>query len=301
MLHQSVECADCHTKTATDAHAGMPDTDTCLTCHEDIDAPKPPERHVATLFNADGSFKSANVTAIPSEVIFSHKNHTVDNKVGCLECHPAMPKNNGVVPEGIRVGMQECIACHAKTMGESKANDCATCHQTIRKDVKPPTHQQNWLRFHGQEAKDGDKQGMSQCSLCHTEDSCTTCHQTQAPKNHTNAWRERGHGVAASIDRDSCNVCHQSDTCTSCHETTAPRSHRGQWGGSKDTHCQSCHIPVSDESCSVCHQQGTPSHALAAPTPATMIGTNCRACHGVAPAAKLPHVDNGDDCNYCHH
>jgi len=65
--------------------------------------------------------------------------------------------------------------------------------------------------------------------------------------------------------------------------------------------CQSCHVPLSGENCSTCHQQGTPSHAKATPTPATMRGTDCRVCHGVAPAATLPHVDNGDNCNYCHH
>jgi hypothetical protein len=276
-----------------------------MNCHEDIDKPKPADHQVASLFE-NGKFKAVNVTAIPAEVKFSHKNHTVDAKVACAECHPGIPKSNAITTE-VRVEMKDCISCHAKTIQAGNvtqigtdANDCAICHQTIRKDVKPVTHEQNWVRFHGQKAKDGDQQGLNQCSLCHTEDSCNSCHKTQAPTNHTNAWRQRDHGVAVSIDRDTCNTCHQSDFCAACHKTTAPRSHRGQWGGTVDRHCQNCHIPVSGERCSVCHQDGTPSHAKALPTPPTMLGTDCRSCHGVKPNAKMPHVDNGDNCNYCH-
>lgn len=299
MLHQSLECTDCHTEVLKGAKAGMPVLETCLDCHEDIDKRQPPERQVTSLFDKN-VYKATNATAIPAEVIFSHKNHTVDQKIACADCHIGIKDSTSITKE-VRVDMKACITCHAKVDKPGMAaDDCATCHQTIRKEVKPETHQQNWSRFHGQKAKDGDQEGQNQCSLCHTQESCTTCHKTQAPTNHTNLWRERGHGVTASMNRESCTTCHQSDTCNTCHQSTAPRNHSGQWGGPTDKHCQNCHVPVSRESCALCHQNGTPSHAKATPTPANMIGTNCRACHGTAPNAKLPHIDNGDDCNSCH-
>ncbi|MEK7412720.1 MAG: cytochrome c3 family protein [Planctomycetota bacterium] len=299
VLHQSVECADCHGDAATGAKAGMPKPDTCTDCHEGIDAKKGPDRQVATLF-VDGTFKAANVTAIPAEVIFSHKTHTVDNKVACATCHQGIADST-VITKEVRVDMSACMACHATSPKPSvAANACATCHQTIRADAKPATHAQNWKRFHGQTFKDGDQTGLNQCSLCHTQDRCDTCHRAEAPTNHTNLWRQRTHGAAAAIDRSSCATCHQSDSCASCHKTTAPSTHRGQWGAPIDKHCVNCHVPVSGESCAVCHQNGTPSHAKAVATPVTMIGTDCRSCHGVAPNAKLPHVDNGDNCTYCH-
>ncbi len=300
MLHQSIECLDCHTQAAKADKAGLPALDTCLDCHEAIDKKQPANRQVVNLFDADKQFKlAANVTAIPSDIIFSHKLHVTDKKIACAQCHKGI-KDNTVVSKELRTDMKDCIACHAKTPTIADPNNCATCHQVLRKETKPVTHAQNWLRFHGAKAKDGNQQALNQCSLCHTESSCASCHQTQAPSSHTNFWRQRGHGVTASIDRDKCSTCHQSDTCTSCHKTTPPRSHRGQWGGPKDKHCMNCHLPVSSEKCSVCHQDGAPSHAKAQPTPATMVGTNCRACHGVSPAAKLTHADNGDDCTYCH-
>jgi len=303
MLHQSLECADCHTTTSTAATAGMPTLENCNDCHEDIDKKKAPELGIANLFE-NGVFKAARVTAIPAEVIFSHQKHTVDHKVACNECHKGIPENTAITKEQ-RISMKDCIACHATTAKTAttrrESDGCATCHTTIREGTRPVTHEQNWIRFHGQKAKDGDQTGLNQCSLCHTESSCNNCHNTQAPANHTHYWRERGHGATASLDRDACTTCHKSDTCESCHKTTAPRSHRGQWAGPKDKHCLSCHFPLQGETCAVCHQQGTPSHAKASPKPAWhTAGSNCRSCHGIAPAAKLPHVDNGSDCNYCH-
>jgi hypothetical protein len=296
-LHQSVECIGCHADVAKGAKAGMPEPDTCADCHDSIDDKKPAERRVATLFDAAGVYKAAKVTPLSSEVIYSHKVH-VDGKVACSDCHKGIGSSTEITT-AVRLTMDDCMSCHAKA---KVANECSTCHSEIRQDARPPSHvMQSWRRFHGQQAADADRhEPLNRCTLCHTEESCTSCHRTEAPANHTIAWRQQGHGVAVSMDRDSCKTCHQSDFCASCHRTTAPRNHVGQWSGATQTHCVSCHLPVADERCSVCHTDGTPSHAKALPTPATMIGTDCRSCHGVQPNAKLPHVDNGSNCTYCH-
>lgn len=330
MLHQSVECADCHAETAKGAKAGMPKMETCMDCHEDIDKKKDPDHQIASMFE-NGVFKAAKITAIPAEVIFSHQKHTVDHKVACNECHKGIEKSNAVSKE-LRVGMGECIACHTKTAAAIKfagipvttsptnatvavatpaapstaahvglgAEDCATCHTTLRKDAKPPTHAQNWQKFHGQTVKDGEMEGSNKCSLCHTEESCNTCHRTEAPTSHTTLWRQKGHGLAASMDRQSCATCHQSDSCDSCHKTTAPRNHTGQWAGAKDTHCLNCHIGESGDSCSVCHQGNPQGHQKAEPMKNMNPGADCRSCHVGNTRAKMKHVDNGDDCNSCH-
>jgi hypothetical protein len=303
MLHQSLVCADCHTKTAEGAQAGMPDLETCLMCHEDLDKGKPANRTASVHF-VDGQYKGAKVTDIPSEVIFSHKAHTVDAKVGCVDCHKGI-ESNVEVDKNLGLEMKDCIACHAKSPSPRAAiaqDDCERCHSEIRKDAMPPSHKAHWLKRHGDKAQDGDKTAANDCSLCHTDESCNTCHKTQAPENHNNNWRMRGHGTVAAMDREGCATCHTSESCTACHSTTAPRTHRGQWGGEKSRHCQSCHIPVAGESCALCHQ-GTPSHNQATPVPAgnhPPSNANCRSCHGVAPTAPLPHSDNGSSCTYCH-
>jgi hypothetical protein len=79
-------------------------------------------------------------------------------------------------------------------------------------------------------------------------------------------------------------------------------SHTGNWGSPRNNHCLGCHEPLRNEGCVACHSS-TPSHALANPKPPDHnAAMNCRQCHipgGVQP--PMPHVDNGDNCNACHH
>jgi hypothetical protein len=125
---------------------------------------------------------------------------------------------------------------------------------------------------------------------------------TMLPRDHTNQWRRFGHGISASLDRDRCEACHRPDSCTACHSTVEPASHTGNFGSPRNTHCLGCHEPLRNEGCVACHS-GTPSHALAKPKPPDHnAAMNCRQCHipgGVQP--PMPHVDNGSNCNSCHH
>ena len=75
----------------------------------------------------------------------------------------------------------------------------------------------------------------------------------------------------------------------------------GSFASSLQTHCLGCHTPLSGEPCLVCHK-GTPSHFDADLPPDHNPGMNCRQCHipgGTRP--PMPHVDNGSNCNDCHH
>jgi hypothetical protein len=155
-----------------------------------------------------------------------------------------------------------------------------------------------WLKVHGDVARAHAGGTSEDCTLCHSENSCSECHLTQMPPSHTNFWRRRGHGQIAAFDRDDCSTCHQPDACNRCHEQALPVSHRGTWGGTRSTHCFSCHFPLRAEGCFTCHKDAN-SHQLATPLPANHFpGMDCRQCHGLT--APLPHVDNGTDCEACH-
>ncbi len=288
---EGLECQNCHSKAATADLAGMPSKKKCMTCHEGGDEQKPPEKHVETLFK-DGDTLQAKVTTLPVDVVFSHKTH-VAKEIACAECHRGIEENTRVT-EGIKVTMKACMACHAE---KKVAADCATCHKEIRKDRPPASHQVAWKKLHGQEARAEEINGEHRCAMCHTESTCSQCHQNEPPENHTNQWRHQGHTVAAEMDRKQCATCHQSDSCDRCHSETAPRSHTGSWGRPRDNHCNTCHLPLRTEGCAVCHQT-TPDHA-ATPKPAWHVsGMNCRMCHGQG--QPLPHPDKGDNCNACH-
>ena len=294
-----LECANCHGGATDSEDPGMPRAAVCQLCHAELDAEKPPERRVATLFGEDG-FLASHVGRQSDEIVFSHQSH-VGRGQDCAACHADVAKDDGSLVRAGNVApmsMDACVACHVESTGPP-LSDCAACHVEIRSGVAPPSHRANWKRYHGTVYHGRSSERMDQCALCHQESECTDCHAVELPENHTNYWRRRAHGLTASMDRQSCATCHDSDSCERCHEEIRPQSHSGGWGAPQDRHCLFCHDPVRSTTCGTCHPS-TPSHETATPLPPDHnAGMNCRMCHGNG--QPLPHVDNGQSCVACHH
>ena len=289
---EGLDCADCHAASETTGRPAMPALAACNLCHTQIDADKPPERRVAALYDGTAS-RQTKASALDGEIVFAHDKHVAAVQ-DCNACHQGIAQNE-VVDASVAVEKAACLACHSS---KNVADDCATCHREQRSDRAPRTHQNNWLRFHGKTVRAESEAIVDRCSMCHTESTCVTCHQTQLPDSHNNFFRRRGHGLVARMDRENCAACHRADSCDSCHEQTRPQSHVGSFGGRRNTHCFACHLPVEASDCVTCHR-ATPSHLRAAPLPSGHTPSmNCRACHGVS--APLPHVDKGDHCTACH-
>ncbi len=292
VVDQGLDCTDCHPGAEDSDEPGMPALGQCMLCHEGLDAEKPGSKRVARLF-VEGVWASSRASALGDEVIFSHVTH-VELGGDCAACHGTIEDTDGTEAE-VRVPMDDCIQCHTAV---KVAAECATCHLEIRADREPGTHDQNWRRVHGEVFRAKSGETADRCSMCHTESSCTTCHQTEPPQDHTSFWRQRGHSFLAAMDRDRCAACHEEDSCNRCHADALPLTHKGAFGGTQSNHCFSCHFPLRAEGCFTCHKD-TPSHLLAPPKPPNHFpGMDCRQCHGLT--APLPHADDGTDCNFCH-
>ena len=292
---QGLECINCHQEARRSDDPGMPEPEACEVCHEEIDAEKGPESRVARLFDGE-TFRALHAAKLADENVFSHARHVAAG-VECSACHADVAEGERVTAD-MRLSMDDCVGCHAR---RGVAGECATCHREIDADWAPASHADHWMRAHGRVVRGGCERTDEDCGLCHSESTCVACHKVLPPENHDVHWRLRGHGVVARIDRESCAACHARDSCERCHAETPPQSHVGSFGAPLATHCFSCHFPLRGEGCVVCHQD-TRSHRLAAPKPDDPFharGMDCRQCHGVG--APLPHVDNGDDCNACHH
>lgn len=288
-----IGCVDCHAP-QDDGKRGMPKLSFCTDCHEDEENPKV-KQVIAGLEKRPEGSRWVLYSPNP-EVIFSHAAHA---KQKCAACHGDVKDAKATGP-WVAPKMETCVACHRKQA--PKKNDCADCHRERRQDVAPPSHRRDWKREHGVHARFGSLDTVLQgdCAYCHKRNQCLECHKKVEPRDHNEFFRIRGHGLMASNDRNACSACHQPDMCIRCHASTRPLSHRGSFGSPNDTHCLSCHLPLSkDQSCAVCHKS-TPSHAQApARTARHAPGLNCRQCHG-AGTASLPHADNGTDCLSCH-
>jgi hypothetical protein len=152
-----------------------------------------------------------------------------------------------------------------------------------RKDVripfpKPSSHKGNWSEYHGKSVAAGGSSAQrppASCLVCHDRQDCITCHTLTMPRDHTNFWRTRGHGLMAEGNRERCLMCHRQDYCIRCHNETAPRTHVGNWA---QRHCTWCHYSGSftpADNCVVCHKEARHSSAPHPVSPSL----NCTSCH----------------------
>jgi hypothetical protein len=105
-----IDCRYCHTSVETSSSAGMPSSDTCMSCHSQIWNQSPTLAAVRTsLANAE-PLKWERVHDLPDFVYFNHGIH-VQKGVGCASCHgrvDLMPLTWKVEP----LTMQWCLHCH---------------------------------------------------------------------------------------------------------------------------------------------------------------------------------------------
>ncbi len=298
-VKRGLECIDYHAEAKTSRRPGMPKNETCTDCHGETDEPS-----VAAIVSAYLA-RPADAKHAPSpiygDVKFDHSKHAAKG-LECAACHEGATTQALPNPAG-PMRMAACVSCHKEKSGPL---DCRSCHETWAKEVKPRSHLGCWELGHGTHARTSQNNvtvaNVERCDLCHARNDCDRCHQREAPRSHTEAWRTATHGLAASIDRSKCMTCHAADSCNRCHQVQPPHSHNApSFGAPRDGHCVTCHEPVGSSACGVCHK-GTPSHQRATPrptTPAHSAAMNCRQCHGAG--QPLPHADNGTECTKCHH
>ncbi|MCA8941599.1 MAG: cytochrome c3 family protein [Planctomycetes bacterium] len=295
VVERKLTCEFCHATAEVAAGAGMPTPELCAPCHDELDAERAPDDGIAMLFDESHRFVRSPVADLPDDVRFSHRAHVGAAGVACDACHGETGRSHRLGADA-SVGKDACMGCHADS---GFSNDCAACHDRIDRNWAPPSHAPRWIEGHGPVVRFGDGSSSNRCELCHKRESdCQQCHQETAPRDHTNHWRRRGHGLTVSLDRARCDVCHRTDFCSRCHEVTEPMNHTAGFGGATARHCTQCHFPLQDNGCATCHRS-TPSHDLATPLPpGHNAGANCRQCHGLS--EPLPHPDGGHLCITCH-
>jgi len=185
-----------------------------------------------------------------------------------------MTSNKGTVLRGAVLALLGTVAAAAVVMTALAADGDGTRIPFPR----PSSHQGKWLEYHGKAVGAGGSSAGrpgAECTVCHERTDCIACHAETMPRDHTNYWRTRGHGLMAAGVRERCNLCHREDYCIRCHNETAPRSHTGNW---RSKHCSVCHFGTGGAiagNCTVCHK--AKSH-VAAPHPINP-GIVCTQCH----------------------
>ena len=141
-----IDCRYCHTTVETSAFAGLPPTETCMSCHIQIWSGSPMLEPVRASLRENRPLAWTRVHDLPDYVYFNHSIH-VNKGIGCETCHgrvdrmPLMWKENTLL-------MEWCLGCHRDpqkyvrpreevfTMGYKPAEDQLTLGKKLVKEYK---------------------------------------------------------------------------------------------------------------------------------------------------------------------
>jgi len=105
-----LDCRYCHTSVETSSFAGLPPTETCMTCHSRVwtDAPmlEPVRQSLAT----QQPLHWARVNQLPDFVFFNHSIH-VQKGIGCSTCHGRVDQMP-LTWKAHSLYMRWCLDCH---------------------------------------------------------------------------------------------------------------------------------------------------------------------------------------------
>ena len=105
-----IDCQYCHTTVTKTADAGMPDTETCMTCHSQIWTEAPVLQPVRDSLSSSTPIRWTRVYNVADYVYFDHSVH-VNKGISCTKCHgdvESMP----IVRKTVTLQMGWCLECH---------------------------------------------------------------------------------------------------------------------------------------------------------------------------------------------
>jgi hypothetical protein len=155
-----IDCRYCHTSVEKSSFAGLPPTQTCMTCHSQIWTNAPMLEPVRASYRDNQSISWIRVNALPDYVYFNHSIH-VAKGVGCTTCHGPIAQ------------MPLTYKANTLYMGW-----CLDCHRQPEKNLRPKSEVFNPYY----EAPSGAKQlelGKKLMAEYHVQSlqTCSTCHR----------------------------------------------------------------------------------------------------------------------------
>ncbi|MDO9087558.1 MAG: cytochrome c3 family protein [Anaerolineaceae bacterium] len=123
------QCSYCHPGATTGPSAGLPTTDKCWGCHQQIE-PRNDNLKLVASFGSEGKqIPWVPVAMQPDFVVFTHLPHTSAG-LTCTTCHGDLSQMTVAEPQkGKNMGW--CLDCHQKMSTPEEfvlLSDCATCH-----------------------------------------------------------------------------------------------------------------------------------------------------------------------------
>lgn len=155
-----IDCRYCHTSVETAASAGMPPTQTCMNCHNQLWADSPYLEPVQSSFRENTPILWERVHDLPEFAYFNHSIH-VAKGVGCSTCHGQIDNMPAVYQENT-LQMEWCLSCHRNP--EAFIRPRSEIYNMDWKDGNLTAEQRTEL---GKEYKLRSRELLTSCSTCH--------------------------------------------------------------------------------------------------------------------------------------
>ncbi|HEY0867325.1 MAG TPA: cytochrome c3 family protein [Fimbriimonas sp.] len=128
-----IDCRYCHTSVEKSGFAGLPASETCMSCHSQIWTNAPLLEPVRQSYATNTPLKWNKVNKVPEFVFFDHSIH-VARGVQCNTCHG--PVNNmNMTYKGNSFQMAWCLQCHRAPERYLYKDKAAPAGQTPRQQV----------------------------------------------------------------------------------------------------------------------------------------------------------------------
>lgn len=105
-----IDCRYCHTTVEKSGFAGIPPTETCMTCHSQVLADAPMLAPVRESWKTGKPLEWTRVYDVPDFVYFDHSIH-VAKGIGCTTCHGDIAKME-LTHKAQPLRMSWCLDCH---------------------------------------------------------------------------------------------------------------------------------------------------------------------------------------------
>ncbi|REJ79409.1 MAG: cytochrome C [Acidobacteria bacterium] len=155
-----IDCRYCHTSVETAASAGIPPTQTCMNCHNQLWADTPYLEPVRASYRDNEPILWERVHDLPGYAYFNHSIH-VAKGVGCSTCHGQIDEMPAVYQENT-LQMEWCLACHKNP--EAFIRPKSEIYNMDWRDSDLTADERKSL---GEEYRLRSRELLTSCSTCH--------------------------------------------------------------------------------------------------------------------------------------
>lgn len=105
-----IDCRYCHVSVEDAAYAGIPPTETCMSCHSQVWTTSPLLQPVRDSYTTGEPILWERIHNLPDYVYFNHSIH-VNKGIGCTTCHGAVDEMH-LTYKSQELWMGWCLGCH---------------------------------------------------------------------------------------------------------------------------------------------------------------------------------------------